>query len=152
MENAWNNTLVQKAVKNMHGLDVVFGGIGGYGIPDDLKTRLTMEGFVQSIIAPEKLIEQGAAGDYSYCTYDHIGDGKKDRNGNDAWRFFITAGHDSKTPGIEFFKNMAATPGKKVVAIGGPYLTPAIKAALKGKICNVIILDEYSAKEIVAGS
>jgi DNA-binding transcriptional regulator LsrR (DeoR family) len=47
---------------------------------------------------------------------------------------------------------MAATPGKKVVAIGGPYLTPAIKAALKGKICNVIILDEYSAKEIVAGS
>jgi DNA-binding transcriptional regulator LsrR (DeoR family) len=41
--------------------------------------------------------------------------------------------------------------GKKVVGFGGPYLLPVIKAALKGEIINVLVIDEYSARQLAEG-
>ncbi len=143
------NQAVRQVIEAMEELDVVFGGIGA-GNPATakpaLRNRLTMTTILQRIIRPEDL--RDAVGDFSYCPYDAKGRRKPE------WRFFITAGHLSETYwGIEFYKRMVATPGKKVVAFsGGLPMLPAVQAGLKAEIFNVLIIDEYTGRQVAEES
>lgn len=139
------NATVREVIEGMDDLDVVFAGLGIVNpgkINPAIKNRLTMTALLQRIITAQQLEKEGAIGDFSYCLFD--GDGR----GHEKWRFFLTAGHYSNSPGIEFYKRMTKTPGKKIVAFGGPFKLPAIKAALKAEIFNVWITDEATAREI----
>jgi deoxyribonucleoside regulator len=147
------NQTVREVVEAMDILDVVFAGVGVVnpsGVGPEVTNRISMTGLLQNVVTPRQLAEEGAVGDLAYCPFDESGNTKPE------WRFFMTAGHYSffnrKKPehywGIDFYKRMVATPGKKVVAIGGPYHLRAIKIMLRAKICNVLITDEATAREI----
>jgi DNA-binding transcriptional regulator LsrR (DeoR family) len=134
---------IEKVIRNMDRLDVMFAGFGFLNRPDateSMENRITMASLLESVVTPNTLAEEGALGDFCYCPFD------ADGNGRDQWRFFLTAGHYDH-PGIEFFKHMVAS-GKKVVGFGGPYLVPVIRAALKGKIVNVLIIDGATAGQL----
>jgi DNA-binding transcriptional regulator LsrR (DeoR family) len=149
------NSVVKKAIRDMDKLDVVLGGLAPTElegtIPTELRSRMTMTGLLQSIITPKQLRSDGAVGDFSYCAFDEDGNGKKDKDGSDLWRFFMTPGYFSTSTGIEFFKQMVKK-GKRVVAFGGPYLLKPTKAALKGEVFNVWITDEHTARQIAEGT
>jgi DNA-binding transcriptional regulator LsrR (DeoR family) len=143
------NATVREVIEAMDNLDVVFAGLDTVNpgkINPAIKHRITMQALLQNIVTWEQLESEGALGDFAYCPFDARGNGRKD------WRFFLTAGHNSQYPGVEFYKHMADTPGKKVIAFGGPYQLPVIKTALKAKICNVLITDEATAREVAEAS
>jgi DNA-binding transcriptional regulator LsrR (DeoR family) len=136
---------IKAIVQDMDNLDVVFAGFGFLNNPaptEAWENRITMGSLLKSHVEPKNL--SGAVGDLCYCPFDANG------NSDERWRLFLTAGHYSNDPGIEFYKRMVAN-GKKVVGFGGPYLLPVIKAALKAQIINVLIVDEYSARKLAQG-
>jgi DNA-binding transcriptional regulator LsrR (DeoR family) len=143
------NQTVIDVIDRMKDIEVVFGGIGiinPANADKDFRYRLSVTGVLQNLVTPETLATQGLVGDFSCCPYDTEGcRGDKKKY---PWRLFLTAGHFSEHWGIEFFKRMVATPGKKVVAFGGPYHLPAIKIMLDAQICNVLITDEASARKV----
>jgi deoxyribonucleoside regulator len=135
---------IHKVIDDLNDLDAVFAGFGFPSEPQ-LEARMGMTGsLLESVTTAQQLAEEGVVGDFCYCPYD------ADGQSSDRWRFFLTAGDYSKYPGIEFYKNMVAN-GKKVVAFGGPSLLPVIKAALKAKIVNVLIIDEHTAQQLAKG-
>jgi DNA-binding transcriptional regulator LsrR (DeoR family) len=136
---------IREIVEEMDKLDVVFAGFGFLNNPEATEAwenRITMGSLLKSVVDPKEF--KGAVGDFCYCPFD------ADGNTNERWHFFLTAGHYSSSPGIDFYKRMVAN-GKKVVGFGGPYLLPVIKAALKAEIINVLVLDEYTATQIAEG-
>jgi len=143
-----NNT-VTEVIRRMDDIDVVFGGIGivnPANADKDFRYRLSVTGILQNLVTPETLTNQGLIGDFSCCPYN--AQGSRGDKKEYPWRLFLTAGHFSEHWGIEFFKHMVATPGKKVIAFGGPYHLAAIKIMLDAQICNVVITDEATAREI----
>jgi DNA-binding transcriptional regulator LsrR (DeoR family) len=144
---------IEDSIREMDAINVAFPGLGPV-IPGGNKPafskghfdRLTMTGLLEPVgISPTDLATEGAVGDVSYCLFDDAGEGRKD------WRFFLTAGHYAKDPkrrGIGFYKQMVED-GKKVIIIAGTHKVPAILAALKGKLFNVLITDQISAQEII---
>ena len=139
------NRTVKEVIGGMDDIDVVFGGIGlanPGNLDPSLRDRLTINSVLHSVVTPQQLEQEGAVGEFSYCFFDKRGNQKED------WRFWLTAGHYSEEHwGIEFYKRMVAT-GKQVVAFGGPYVENALKIALKTKMFNVWITDEYTARQI----
>jgi len=141
---------IKAVIQDMDRLDAVFAGFGfldGTGTSQAIKNRITMGSLLKSVVTREQLAREGAVGDFCYCPFDADGDCPPDKD----WQFFMTAGHYSKYRGIGFYKRMVET-GKKVVGFGGPHLLPVIRAALKGKIVNVLILDEYTAQQLADGA
>jgi DNA-binding transcriptional regulator LsrR (DeoR family) len=143
---------IQKVIEDMNQLDVAFAGfehVGHYlrdfdtiGVvrPENLPAS---SGFFHSSYTSDQIAQEGAVGVFSYCPYN--ADGVSD----ESWRFFLTAGHYSEHPGIDFYKQMIAN-GKKVVGLTGPNSTNAIVAALKAEIVNVLITDDETVAEIEA--
>lgn len=142
------NQTVIGVVKAMDRIDLAFVGIGIVNpgrVHPATRNRVTMTGLLENIVTPQQLAREGAIGDLSYCFFDRHGNSQK------KWQFFLTAGHYSHRPGVEFYKRMVAT-GKKVVAFGGPYKLDAIKIALRAKMFNVWITDEHTARQVVEAS
>jgi DNA-binding transcriptional regulator LsrR (DeoR family) len=138
---------VRKALEETEQLDVVFAGFGFLHSREtrrEIENRTNMNGLLEGIVVPNEIFDEGAIGDFCYCPFNSEGDTRHDKD----WNFFLTAGHHSPYQGIEFYKYMVEA-GKTVVGIGGPNLTAVIKAALKGKIVNTLILDESTAEELV---
>ncbi|MGC2662038.1 MAG: sugar-binding domain-containing protein [Bryobacteraceae bacterium] len=136
---------IKAIVQDMDDLDVVFAGFGFLNNPDATdawENRITMGSLLKSHVEPKQLSR--AVGDFCYCPFD------ADGNGDARWRLFLTAGHYSECGGIDFDKRMVARK-RPVVGFGGPRLLPVIKAALKGEIINVLIIDEHSARELAEG-
>jgi hypothetical protein len=89
-------------------------------------------------VSLSRLIEEGAVGEYSYCLFD------KDGNGREEWEFFVTPGYPNS---VQFYKDMVED-GFPVIGVGNLATLPAIRAALIGKIINVIVTDIATAKEL----
>ena len=138
---------IKQVIQDMDHLDIVFAGFGFMNAPEaseEMQNRITMGSLLESVVTQKTLANEGAVGDFCYCPYDANGKSK------DEWRFFLTAGHFSKHKGIEFFRDMVKR-NRTVVGFGGPYLFPAIKAALEGKIVNVLIIDSHTASRLAEG-
>ncbi len=105
-----------------------------------------MAGLLNSIITKQELKRHKAMADFSYCVITKDGIEPPTLP-----RFFLLAGHGSKHPGVKFYQNMVEQ-GKRVVVIAGPHKVPALKAALRGKLYNVLITDQYSAEELAKAS
>jgi DNA-binding transcriptional regulator LsrR (DeoR family) len=105
------------------------------------RARITATGVMHSFVSPKTLEDEGAVGDMAYSLFDAEGNGQK------KWSFFISAGHydeDRRRHGLGFYKAMVQA-AKPVIVAAGPYKIGAIKAALKGKLFNVLITDGDSA-------
>jgi deoxyribonucleoside regulator len=82
------------------------------------------------------LLKEGAVGDINYSFFDDEGRTTPD------WNVFPSLG-------AEQVKAMVKA-GKKVVVAVGKYKLTALRAALKGRLFNVLITDEMAARELLA--
>jgi DNA-binding transcriptional regulator LsrR (DeoR family) len=146
---AEKNRKIREVVEAMDKLDVVFAALGNPAlgsVPKQFESSMTMMSLLKGVVSDKAFAEQGVVGDFSYCPFDLNGNARPD------WSFiplFLTAGHFQKEHrGIDFFKKMVAD-NKRVVAFGGPFSLKPTKAALKGKIFNVLMTDEISATSLL---
>ena len=100
--------------------------------------RLTMTGLLEPYgIEPRFLAEEGAKGDFAYCLFDGAGVQK------DIWKFFVTAGDNSRNPGIDFYKRRMVK-GADVIVIAGARKEVPLRIALEKEMLNVLITDEHT--------
>lgn len=87
---------------------------------------------------------------FSYQPIDKDGNAAMDPNSAQpkALQYFLSGGYGTDHPGVDFYKRLVKK-GRTVVALGGPFKLPAIKAALKGKLMNVWVTDEDTARTIL---
>jgi DNA-binding transcriptional regulator LsrR (DeoR family) len=88
------------------------------------------------------LAEEGAIGHLSYALFDPNGEGRND------WRFFLNAGDPDP---IGFYRQMVEQK-HKVIVVAESNSDPALRAALKGRLFNVLITDEATAHSLLAPS
>lgn len=81
------------------------------------------------------LTREGAVGDINYSFFDGEGQTMPD------WNIFPSVG-------AEQVRGLVKA-GKTVVVAVGKYKLPALRAALRGRLCNVLITDEMAAKELL---
>jgi Putative sugar-binding domain len=123
--------------------------IAGFGLATNKESHnpLTMAGVLREygIDMTRLRSKAGAApaGDFAYAIFDDQG------NGHDEWEFLLTAGYPNS---VKYLKKRAAEPANKVIGVGGYDRLPAIKAALKGKLFNVLITDRRTGDALFADS
>jgi DNA-binding transcriptional regulator LsrR (DeoR family) len=81
------------------------------------------------------LLKEGAIGDINYSFFDESGETTPE------WNIFPALGRDR-------VKEMVKA-NKRVVITTGRYKLPSLKAALKGRLFNVLITDEMAARELL---
>ena len=91
---------------------------------------------------PEILASEGVIGDLNYCAFNADGNPCKDS------AFFLTPGYPN---GLEFYRKMVAKQ-RRVIVVGGAKDEPAIRAALAGRLFNVLITDEPTATALLPQS
>jgi DNA-binding transcriptional regulator LsrR (DeoR family) len=142
------NRTVRQVIEGMDNIDVLFGAIGvvdAGNVDPSIHDCLTISNLLHSVVTPDQLRKEGAAGSFSYCFFDRRG------RQHEGWRFWLTAGHYSDNNwGIEFYKDMVRRE-KKVIAFGGPFALNEVKIALEAKIFNVWVTDEYTVRQILDG-
>ncbi|MGD0798638.1 MAG: sugar-binding domain-containing protein [Acidobacteriaceae bacterium] len=142
------NPKIKAVIEEMRYLNVVFTGLGTLTSPAPeysfMNKRLTTMGLLHPLITLEDFAQDEAVGDISYCLVNV--DGKSD----DKWRFFPAVGDHSDYPGVSYYRHMVEME-KPVIAIAGPFRLAPIKAVLRGKLVNILITDEDTAQQIVAG-
>ncbi|HEY4359732.1 MAG TPA: sugar-binding domain-containing protein [Bryobacteraceae bacterium] len=145
-----DNPKVKAVVRALDNLDVAFTSLLSFDSPEtDPQTMLDL---LAPAVTLDDLMRQGAVADMSYCLFDSEGtETPRDPDGKpiskDSWRFFLTPGHYSGLGGVAFYKKMVED-GKKVVVLAGPSRVAGLKAALRGKLFNVLITDEGTAREL----
>jgi DNA-binding transcriptional regulator LsrR (DeoR family) len=82
------------------------------------------------------LLKEGAVGDINYSFFDDEGRTTPD------WNVFPSLGAEQAKAMVK--------EGKKVVVAVGKYKLTALRAALKGRLFNVLITDEMAARELLA--
>jgi DNA-binding transcriptional regulator LsrR (DeoR family) len=145
IDNAAENKPVESAIKTLDKITVAFAGLGVVTPPKGshgLINRLTATGLLKQTISEKELADAGAVGDLAYCFFDKDGIGLEDL------RFFLTAGHYSKCPGVRFYRQMVKEK-KSVIVVAGTHKTAAILAALKGELFNVWITDDDTARKLL---
>ncbi|WP_263356143.1 sugar-binding domain-containing protein [Acidicapsa ligni] len=144
LEALGRNQAISQVVRAMDDIDVVFTGIGSVHpkVTGSLRKFFSFS-LLEFVATPQQLESEGAAGSIGYCYYDKFGQGNED------WRFWLTAGHFSEHYwGVQFYKHMVES-GKFVVAFSNPFDVQPVITALREKMFNVLIIDEYSAKKIL---
>ncbi len=139
------NSAVEKVVRKLDDVAVAFAGLGVVSPTKRsarLSDRLTATGLLKKSMDDTELAKDGIVGDLGCCFFD------ADGNARDDCQFFLTAGHYTGHRGVEFYRNMCRV-GKQVIVIAGTYKVPAILAAIKGKLFNVWITDEETARNIL---
>jgi DNA-binding transcriptional regulator LsrR (DeoR family) len=129
---------VQEVLAEMRRADFLFSSLGCLQ-PDRGYAQLAPrphEYLLENLrLTTAGMIREGAVGDINYSFFDDRGNTKRD------WNIFPSLG-------VNEVKEMVEA-GRKVVAAVGEYKLPALKAALKGKLFNVLITDEMAAKALL---
>jgi DNA-binding transcriptional regulator LsrR (DeoR family) len=144
LEQMANVKAIRDVIRDMDEIEAVFAGIGMVKPPKEaptLKDKLSMTALLHPTITPDELTRQGAVADFSYCLVDAQGCSRE------FWTYFLTAGYGSAHPDIQFYKHMVELK-KKVIVMAGPFKIPALMAGLRGKLFNVLITDEDSARQL----
>jgi DNA-binding transcriptional regulator LsrR (DeoR family) len=155
---------IKDVLAEMEKVNFVFAGLGTVKpdqntpqLPKDaksLRNQVSMVDMLKPVISEKELIRAGAEADFSYVMVDRDGNAAIDPKTKKPFEFFLSGGYGTEHSGIEFYKRLTATKGKKtsrgtVLAIAGPFKLPAIRAALKGKLMNIWVTDEDSARSIL---
>jgi deoxyribonucleoside regulator len=136
--------MVKQVWDGMHAVDVVFGTIAPlydeeyqqYRGKRALEDRLESAG-----ITREELRALRVVGDISYALFDDRGEGIEQLEG-----LFLRLGTGA-------YREMAsAYPQKRVVVLAGSYKTKVLRAALMGRLLNVLVTDDYTAEQLLRES
>jgi DNA-binding transcriptional regulator LsrR (DeoR family) len=93
-------------------------------------------------ISPELLMGEGVVGDLCYCFFDADGKGRAD------WQYFLTVGHGTRYPGVEFYKRLVRK-DQPVIVSAGQRKEKAILPAIKHELFNVLITDVHTAEALL---
>lgn len=104
-----------------------------YGLEDINRYFSTLE-LLEDIHVDPVAMNRAAAGEVCYSFFDDMGNELRDH------RYFLSLGADH-------FRQMVQQK-KSCVMIAGSYKIRAVKAALRGKLCNIWITDETGARQI----
>ena len=134
---------IEHVWQRMHEVEIVFASIGQLLFQSEQRRvhgRTLLNLFEDMGISADWLAQEGIVGDVSYSLFDRNGNTKTPR-----WDFFMALG-------VDHFKKMAAEyPKRRVVLIVGERKANALRAALAGGICNVLITLESVGEEVLAG-
>ena len=129
---------VKEVLAEMRRADFLFSSLGCLRADQDyekLAPRPHRSLLENLRLTAEKLTKEGAVGDINYSFFNAEGNTIPD------WNVFPSLGTE------EVRKMVQA--GKIVVVAAGKYKLPALKAALKGRLFNVLITDEEAARELI---
>lgn len=117
---------VKSVLQDLEDIDVL---VTSFGLQPDL---LRAHG-----VNPEML--EGVTSDLNYCAFDAGGNPSKGKT------FFLTPGYPN---GLEFCRRMVERQ-RRVIVVAGLREQPFIRAALAGKLFNVLITDEAAAAALL---
>jgi len=136
-----SNKKIRELLEQITKVDFAFASIGGMEVDqgyqqatqDKTQNMLSVWG-----IEKNDLREKGVVGDIAYSFYDT--DGQQTRP---EW---------DPTPsiGVKGLQRLAADPQKRVVVVVGGYKITSLRAALRGRLFNVLICDEITAEALLA--
>ena len=129
---------VQEVLGEMQQADFVFASLGCLHVNPDyekLSPRPHRNLLENLRLTAGGLIKEGAVGDINYSFFNEAGQTTLE------WNVFPSLG-------VERVRGMVKS-GKSVVVAAGKYKLPALRAALRGKLFNVLITDEAAAKELL---
>jgi len=130
------NEMVGELFESMKAVDWVFASIGGLDAEQSYiaATNYSTRNLLDEIkLEDDKLRKEGVVGDIIYSFFDENGETKPQ------WNIVATLG-------VNQLKKMAADPNKHVVVTVGAYKMRALKAVLRGKLCNTLITDARAAE------
>lgn len=105
--------------------------------------RLSIATLLRTLkILPEFLREEGAVGDICYSLFDTEGKGRAE------WQFFLTVGHGTRWPGVEFYRKLVRK-DQPVIVSAGHRKEKAILPAMKAELFNVLITDAHTAEALL---
>jgi len=93
-------------------------------------------------LSPELLSKEGAVGDLCYSLFDADGKGREE------WQFFLTVGHGTRWPGVEFYRRLVKKDCPVIVS-AGHRKEKAILPAIKAELFNVLITDAHTAEALL---
>jgi hypothetical protein len=154
LEQLAKNPDVAEALQRMtKDVDVVLASINALNPPTkpDLSELLCMTSLLQrKIMTPAELEGMGAVADFCYQMIDRNGESVINPATKEPLRYFLTAGDGTAYGNAPTFLRHLVAKKKHVVAIAGSaHKVPAIMAALKGRLFNVLVTDEDTCREIV---
>jgi DNA-binding transcriptional regulator LsrR (DeoR family) len=129
---------ISAVLKKSSHADILFTSCGPLEVDAEHRkhfTNTTLQLLEKLGIRKSWLISQGIVGDICYTPIDNKGEGRAE------WQFFPAIGPDD-------LRRMAASRGKRVVLTAGAYSTQGVRAALAGRLCNVLIIDETEAVKL----
>lgn len=130
------NEKVRTVYEGMRQIDILFASVGSVEVSEEYKkyTHHTTIKLLEELgITQSDLTDNGIVGDFNYSFFNADGDPAPQ------WDVFIGLN-------VRDLREMAAHPKKKVVVIAGRHKAEALKAVLKGQLCNVLITDELTAQ------
>jgi DNA-binding transcriptional regulator LsrR (DeoR family) len=131
---------VRAVWEGMQGADLVVASLGPVDAPEDY-FEVTGPTIIREVselgVEVEWLHEQGIVGDINYSFFDANGQSKA------AWDFFLSIP-------ITVLRNMAADRAKKVALVAGRHKLACLRAALRGRLCSVLITDDVTAAALIA--
>jgi DNA-binding transcriptional regulator LsrR (DeoR family) len=120
--------------------DVFLMGLGPVASPENADSAIEL---LRPLgVSPELLAEDEAIAELAYCFLDSRGQSKKD------WALFLTPGCPE---GLKFYRERVSEK-RKVVLVVGPNQTDQLRAALRGKLVNVIITDSETFYSVLENS
>jgi deoxyribonucleoside regulator len=129
---------VQEVLAEMKRVDFMFASLGCLKADTDYEklSPRPHKFILESLrLSEAALIREGAIGDINYSFFDENGQTAAD------WNIFPSLG-------VNRVKEMVRA-NKRVVVATGRYKLHSLKAALKGKLFNVLITDEMAARELL---
>lgn len=130
---------VQEIFDEMSKVDIIFCSIGAIEVKPEyreLKHYSTNFLLGEMSIKEKEFKDEGAVGDILYCFFDENGECPKS-----TWNVFLSHGVGQAVKMVE--------QRKTVLVMVGNYKMKALKAIIKGKLCNVLITEEEAAKELI---
>lgn len=105
--------------------------------------RLSITSLLRPLgISPELLMKEGAVGDLCYSIFDADGKGRAE------WQHFLTVGHGTRWPGVEFYRRLVKQ-DRPVIVSAGHRKEKAILPAIKAELFNVLITDAHTAEALL---
>ena|SRR5215510_7869340 len=129
---------VQKVLAEMKKADFMFASLGSLKTNPDYEkvSPRPHRSLLDNLRLTEAMLaKEGVVGDINYSFFD--GEGKT----SPEWNIFPSLG-------VDRLREMVKA-GKKVVVAVGRYKLPALKAAVRGRLFNVLITDEMAAKDLL---
>jgi deoxyribonucleoside regulator len=132
---------VQEVYEGMQKVDTVFASLGSIRADEDYRRSTrhdTAKLLGTSEISESELEKEGIVGDINYSFFDVEGQTKP------RWNPFLSLD-------VNMLQEMVADgrSERRVVVVVGQYKVNALRAALTGNLCNVVVTDDAAAQELL---